>query len=103
MEMEKPEVTHYQFRLRWRGKVGTCEGRSLKTPEHLTLQVRMQTTEGFLMFEVAEVASLEAAWPLLLKVCGQRGVDPLEFRTTDGAFSPWTLVPGAAVVAAPGG
>ncbi|MCA9526063.1 MAG: hypothetical protein KC549_07160 [Myxococcales bacterium] len=102
MEMEKPEVAHFQFRLRWRGKVGTCTGRSLKTPEHLTLQVRMQTPEGFLLFEVAEVASLEAAWPLLLKVCSSRGVEPLEYRTTDGALGAWALVPGV-TLAAPGG
>lgn len=92
---EQPGVSHYQFRLRWRGTIGTCHGRFLHHPTHVTLQVRMQTPEGYLMFEVAEVKSIEAAWPLLLKVCGQRGVEPLEYRTTDLTIGPWAPIPGA--------
>lgn len=95
MDLEKPAVSHYQFRLRWRGLLGTCAGRVLHHAKHVTLQVRMQTPEAFFLFEVAEVKDVEAAWPLLLKVCSQRGVEPLEYRTTDTSIGPWLPVPGA--------
>ena len=60
MDSERPGVTHYQFRLRWRGTLGTCHGRVLHHADHVTLQVRMQTTESFLLFEVAEVKAYES-------------------------------------------
>ena len=99
MDLDKPKVTHLQFRVRFRKKVGECTGRYLTSSKHLTLQLRMQTTDGFLMFEVAEVADLDAAWPLLHKVMQQRGVAALEFRTSDEAFGPWTIIPGAPIEA----
>ena len=100
MDLDKPKVTHLQFRVRFRKQVGECGGRYLTSSKHLTLQLRMQTSDGFLMFEVAEVPTLNAAWPLLHKVMQQRGVSVLEYRTNDAGLGPWTVVPGAPVEAA---
>lgn len=98
MDLDKPKVTHLQFRVRFRKQVGDCTGRYLTASKHLTLQLRMQVPDGFLMFEVAEVADLSAAWPLLHTVTQQRGVTALEYRTTDETFGPWTPIPGAPAV-----
>lgn len=95
MDLDKPKVTHLQFRVRFRKLIGDCGGRYLTASKHVTLQLRMQTADGFLMFEVSEVANLDAVWPLLHKVTQQRGVVVLDYRTTDGTLGPWTPVPGA--------
>lgn len=95
MDFDKPTATHLRFRVRYRKTLGECTGRYLESSSHLTLQLRMQTTDGFLMFEVAEVADLDAAWPLLHAVTQQRGVTVIDYRTTDEALGPWQGVPGA--------
>lgn len=94
MDLDKPKVTHLQFRVQYRKQVGDCTGRYLESSQNLTLQLRMQTTDGFLMFE-AEAADLPAVWPLLHTVTQQRGVAVFEYRTTDFGFGPWTAIPGA--------
>jgi hypothetical protein len=95
LDFGKPKVTHLRFRVRYRKKLGECNGRYLESSDHLTLQLRMQTTDGFLMFEVAEVSDIDTAWPLLHTVTQQRGVVVLEYRTTDHALGSWQTVPGA--------
>lgn len=100
MDLDKPKVTHLQFRVRFRKLVGDCSGRYLTASKHLTLQLRMSTPDGFLMFEVAEVANLDVAWPLLHTVTQQRGVTALEYRTTDDGLGPWMPVPGTPIEAA---
>lgn len=94
MDLDKPKVTHLQFRVRYRKQTGDCGGRYLESSDHLTLQLRMQTTDGFLMFE-AEAPDLDAVWPLLHKVTQQRGVTALEYRTTDFGLGQWQGIPGA--------
>lgn len=95
MDFDRAKVTHLVFRVGFRNTVGECKGRYLESSSHLTLQLRMQTSDGFLMFEVAEVADLQTAWPLLHTVTQQRGVAVLEYRTTGNGLGPWLNVPGA--------